>query len=479
MVRKTGQDHDDEGIMVDPGSTRSIICGDERTGRAKNGREGFILVDHSARVWTIGSTGHHSAAAYGATSRKLCNLDRPSAGFMFDREFDWRPVAVKGHSVSAVVAVVFANLKGNLGDFAILHSMLADIHQSKPGCRIEVYSQPFLPVDAHRLAAFQRLAPPFEYKGTMAADPGPPTPLAVRLLRASGLLRHYQDRRISRLAKSAEEPFGSQFANYDAVYLAGGAQWTGVNAAASMFANLRAIARYNREIYAYPFSVSSSLTKVSTKASLAADFARISAPLIARDSGTRDALMALGVDAISGADCVFALGSLFERERDTGEAGTRLLFVLTNQSADEIVRAVGAATEAGFSPAILSTCAIEDAPSQAEAARRSGAPFIEPLTWQDVVAEMNRSAIVVSNRLHGLILSSFSSACLMPLTDREKVRAVVRDATLPVSLERLAQLDDVRLTAAQERRDEMKAKLRNYREKAVRMPWSPMGATRR
>lgn len=376
--------------------------------------------------------------------------------------------------MSRTVAIAYANLKGNLGDFAILQSMLMDIRRSRPDCLPHVYSQPFVPVDEQRLEAFKRLAPPFEYMGTMREDLRHLTPLQVRALRMVSALRVYQEARTSRLAEKAAMDFGPRFAEYDAIYLAGGAQWTGVNAGVSMFANLRAMARYNTEIYTYPISVSSSVQSLNLKASLLSDFGKIRKPLIARDSETHAMLCGLGLDATLGADCVFALASLFGERRTKNSANNRLLFVLTNQATETIEKALNVAKAAGFSPALLSTCAVEDGAAQVAAAERAGVPFIAPLTWQEAVAEMEASAIVLTNRLHGLILSSFSSACVVPLTDRQKVRAVVQDAELPVSVGSLAELDGSKLDEAGKLRDEIKTRLRTYREKTRDLTWSPI-----
>ncbi|WP_275783720.1 hypothetical protein [Pararhizobium gei] len=42
--------------------------------------------------------------------------------------------------MTAPVAVIYANLKGNIGDFAILHSMLLDIRERHPGRAVDAYS---------------------------------------------------------------------------------------------------------------------------------------------------------------------------------------------------------------------------------------------------------------------------------------------------------------------------------------------------
>lgn len=375
--------------------------------------------------------------------------------------------------MSEIFAIVYANLKGNLGDFAILHSMLADIRSRAPDSTIHVYSQPFVSIDEERLEAFKQSAPPFEHMGTTYPDDKPLGQGMSGYLRAVGCLRLYQDWRISRLARKASTDFGKRFSQYKAVFVAGGAQWTGLNSGVSMFANLRAIAACNAEIYSYPVSVSSSLWKVNGRASLSRDLSLIKPPLIARDSQTRRMLQELKLDAVLGADCVFAAPKPASHSAAEGER-KRVLFVLTSQPSDQIEAALIRAQNAGLQPVLLSTCAIEDGPVQKTVADRLGVDFIAPLTWQGAVSAMQSSTIVVTNRLHGLILASFSQSSVVPLVDRPKVRAVVQDARLPVSVNALADLNAATLSLAQDCADEIRHKLASYKEKALHLSWSPL-----
>lgn len=240
-----------------------------------------------------------------------------------------------------------------------------------------------------------------------------------------------------------------------------------------MFANLRAIAACNAEIYSYPVSVSSSLWKVNGRASLSRDLSLIKPPLIARDSQTRRMLQELKLNAVLGADCVFAAPKPASHSAAEGER-KRVLFVLTSQPPDQIEAALIRAQNAGLEPVLLSTCAIEDGPVQKTVADRLGVDFIAPLTWQGAVSAMQSSTIVVTNRLHGLILASFSQSSVVPLVDRPKVRAVVQDARLPVSVNALADLNAATLSLAQDYADEIRHKLASYKEKALHLSWSPL-----
>lgn len=372
-------------------------------------------------------------------------------------------------------AILFANLKGNLGDFAILQSMLADIQARDPGASIDVYSQPFVAVDEARTKAFFAAAPACKYQGTTVKALATTGPRRIRLLRALGLLRAYEERRIVRHAAELKAAMAAQLSGYHTVFIAGGAQWTGVDAGVSMFADLRAVTDLGVKVQTYPFSVSSSLFKLNTKARLAQDFKRIAPPRIARDSQTHRMLEEIGVPMVLGADCVFALGPPPGSVAKQGGQSGRLLFITTKQSRTQLEPALQAALREGFKPVLLTTCADEDAAVQAPLAKALGISFLAPLTWQEAVAEIEASELVVTNRLHGLILSSFAPKPVIPLTDRPKVKAVTRDAALPVSIDSLDRLTAETLTRARADAKDMVTALGRYRAAALQTTWSPFG----
>jgi hypothetical protein len=58
-------------------------------------------------------------------------------------------------SSSRAVSIVFANLEGNVGDFAIPEGMIRQMARRYPGQGIEVFSQSRLPVDEDRFRVFR------------------------------------------------------------------------------------------------------------------------------------------------------------------------------------------------------------------------------------------------------------------------------------------------------------------------------------
>ncbi|WP_299820197.1 polysaccharide pyruvyl transferase family protein [uncultured Jannaschia sp.] len=362
------------------------------------------------------------------------------------------------------IAIVFANLKGNIGDFAILHAMLLDIGTAFPDQPVHVYSHGFLPVDQARMAAFMREAPFFEHAGVTFAGARKPAAATSRLLRLFRLRQRYQARRIRSLAVKST-PKAARFSTYDAVYLAGGAQWTGVTTGVSMFATLRAIRAHTDRVFSYPFSVSPSLWKVNSRAGLREDLARIRSPLIARDSGSASALSELGLETVLGADCVFSLAEAAERIAPISERDpARILLVLTGQKPQVLSETLQALRGQTGPMALLTTCAPEDVPVLGPVAKAADVPLLAPLTWQETVAEMKASSMVITNRLHGFILASFAGVPVLPLAGRPKLEAVVRDAGLPLELPDLCKLDAGLIRSVQSRRAEIVEKIAGYRE---------------
>jgi polysaccharide pyruvyl transferase WcaK-like protein len=72
------------------------------------------------------------------------------------------------------------------------------------------------------------------------------------------------------------------------------------------------------------------------------------------------------------------------------------------------------------------------------------------LAWRDVVAEFKASGLVVTNRLHGMILGALSGARLLPVADREKIRAFVGDAGMSNVVVTIEQITPASVAAARD-----------------------------
>ncbi|MCF3638367.1 polysaccharide pyruvyl transferase family protein [Rhizobium sp. TRM95111] len=366
--------------------------------------------------------------------------------------------------MTAPVAILFANLKGNLGDLAILHSMMRDIEARYPGHPIHVYPHPFVPVDETYVAAFRASgAPNFEVSGPAYSIriPGP-----VKWLSHTPAWPALQAHYIRRLARYAAAD-ASRFAHYEAIFIAGGEQWGGTNPAVSMLGAVAAVARHNDRIYAYPFSFSSDIRRYNADADLRRFFGNLRGPLVVRDALTRDALAGAGVPVALGIDCVFnlhevAAGIAALSDRDPN----RTILVLTGRHGrnEEPLRALLGRIAGRVGPLeLMSTCPPEDAVLFCRLGAEFGLPVRMPGTWQEAVAELKASSLVVTNRLHALIFSSFGDVALLPVADRKKSGAFARDAGLPHIAAGIDALTPDLIAAARADRTAIVERMRDYR----------------
>ena len=332
------------------------------------------------------------------------------------------------------VAILYANPKGNIGDFAILDAMLRDIRDRYPGRRIDVYWHGFLQADEDRLAAFRAEdTPDFEIAGCTFFRP-----ISVQLKRLYRLKLWpwVQCILIERLA-SASLPAAKRFADYEAIFLAGGDQWNGMDLGVSMFATLLAVAQYNSEIHQYPFSLNPAVRNFNTKADLRRYFSFIRQPLIVRDGITHDVMADVGIRSTLGHDTVFSLAGMGQAIAPLAERDPeRILLVLTGshdrtvleRTLDGVLKRLQGC---GRKVEMLTTCWTEDLEVYRELGARHGVEARTPLTWQETVAELKQSAVVVTDRLHCLILGTFAECTLFPIGDRKKAEAFIRDSGVP------------------------------------------------
>lgn len=328
------------------------------------------------------------------------------------------------------IAILFANLKGNVGDFAILEAMLRDIGARWPGAPVHLYPHPYLPVDAERLAAFQAASLGVEVVGRAFAAS---MPAPLRILRRMGAGRAVQAWQIRRLA-ARSGPEARRFAEYEAVAFAGGDQWNGARLGVSMFGTLGALAAWAPAVHAYPFSINPAVRRFNTAAALRQQFAGLRGPLLVRDSISLGVLESVGVAARLRPDCVFGLMPLAATIPPMpGRDPDRTLLCITGTAAMDGLAANRAALEAlgpGAKVELLTTCAPEDGAALRRLGREWGVAVREPLTWQETVAEIRAAGAVATNRLHALILGAMAGGAMVPVADRKKTEAFVRDAGL-------------------------------------------------
>ena len=374
--------------------------------------------------------------------------------------------------MKAPVAILFANLKGNIGDFAILHAILLELRSRFAGHPLHVFSHQFHGVDEERLRAFTTSAPEFELVGTTYGH-GRRRSFArlVPLFRSWPLV---QAREVRALA-ARSIPDASLFRDYEAIFLAGGAHWGGTKVGTSMFGTLMAVHHYNDRIYTFPFSINPSLRKYNSASALKQYFSMIRSPLIVRDGKTKAIMDELGLPAVLGADCVFSLQDVADQiEPAGGREHSRIIFVVTGRSLKDLNPAIRRIGRPAPQIALLTTCELEDGEALESLSGELQVAYHAPRTWQEAVAELKASSLVVTNRLHGLILGSFAKTPLLPIADRQKVEAFVLDASMPHSLAGLHLLDAERLERCLRDRDLILERMAQYQRRTRSEAVSPL-----
>ena len=327
------------------------------------------------------------------------------------------------------VAVVFANLKGNIGDFAILQAMLNKIRSKMPKAHIDVYAHPLVEIDRERLTEFQKLNPSITFIEQFFSKK---ITGIQRSLMSTFLRKRTQQSLIDSFAADGQQAF-EHFADYDSVFFAGGDQWSGRELGVSMFGALSAISKQTSNIQVFPFSLKTSIHKLYSHSSLRGYFGQLKSPIIARDSLTKGILDQLGVSAELGVDCVYALQNDAQIVQPAESREKSRVLLTVKGPMQEMSRTLDKLLRDGLNIELLSTCPTEDDRVFAELEKQFEIPYLRPMSWQEIVSEFKASSLIITNRLHGLILGSFAEKPLLPVTNRKKALAFVHDTGVPHS----------------------------------------------
>ena len=378
----------------------------------------------------------------------------------------------------APILILFANLKSNLGDLAILHAMLVDLARHYPGHPVRVASHGQHEVDQARVdGMMERLPSRFEYVGKL---PFRRMPRILSLFKRLGFSRKVGDALVTRwTAEFASHPVIKSAGECAAVFFAGGEQWSGFSHSATMFAVLEAVAQHNKEIRMHPFSVKKRLLENHGHARLVAYFAKFRGGMVLRDGHSAAILRQVRGDAVSGADCVFMLSetaSELTRQSPVCASGPITLAVTCGRGAgaDDLKSAILSLQQAGHTVRLMTSCEKEDAADLQRLADETGASYLAPLTWQDTVMEFRQSSLVVTNRLHCMIFTLFAEAPLLPLLNREKVVGVRKDAGLTHAIRDLGELDAGMVAQCLLDRSLILSEMAAYRASSARNRLSPM-----
>ena len=374
------------------------------------------------------------------------------------------------HSMSALpVVILFANLKGNLGDLAILHAMLINIEKYFPSAPRIVYSLGHKNVDAMRLMRFlEQPHPVFQYKG--------PAPYH-EIRRRWAFLKHLQlhrwlkgfliDRLCARFASM--EPFQSM-GIYQKVFLAGGEQWGGFSAGINMVATVGAIYRFNQRITIFPFSIRQNVIDSYSFETLKSCFAKISGKVVLRDRLSAQSLRKVSDRIVEGVDCVFSLADCVPRNPSLEKSEDTILTIAVTEeklgsTMEDLTDAIRRLKNQGIVVRLLTTCEEEDGRGLSKLGAMLEIDYIAPATWQEAVDELGKSTFVVTNRLHCMIFTFFADVPVVPLINREKVHGIFSDAGLDCHIMHLNELTLARVNDYKSRGNQIRVTMRGYLEK--------------
>lgn len=374
------------------------------------------------------------------------------------------------HSMSdRPVLILFANLKGNLGDLAILYAMLVFLEKQFPGAPRHVFSHGHKAVDEIRMKRFLEQAhPAFDYKGL-----APYHKIRRRwsFLRYLGLHEWFKGYLIDRLSArfARMEPFRSM-GGYQAIFLAGGEQWGGFSAGINMFATVDAVYHFNSSIFIFPFSVRKHVLEGYSLERLQSCFGKISGNVVVRDRLSGQSMREITLRTVDGVDCVFSLADCVSAASSSGVGRDEVIVTIAvteekdGSKTEDMIDAIKRLKDKGIVVRLLTTCEEEDGASLGELSVKLGVESINPATWQEVVAEFRKSTLVVTNRLHCMIFTFFADVPVIPLINREKVHGVCGDAGLDCHIRHLNELTAEKVSEYKNRSAEIRGTMRRYLE---------------
>lgn len=337
------------------------------------------------------------------------------------------------------VLILCANLKGNLGDYAILEAMLRALSTRYTGCEIRFFAHGNKCVDRERMDAFeQALDVVYSYLG---GSPHFRRPWILRTFRKQldrlgmGARMHAKAIRRCRDRLLRSRQFASELSGADAIYFAGGAQWGRGDLNLNMFAQLAAAAELNGNVFCFPFSVSEGVIECTGVAEFGRLFSKLSQPVPVRDVVSYERLKAAGVPVGLHCDCVFSLASQVHQAR---VAQSKKVYVALTSSGglspENLAAFLSDLRAGGFEPVLFSSCAVEDRPLYEATRSAHHVEVIYPHSWREAVSVLGSGAFVVTNRLHCMIFSALAGSAVVPVTNRSKAKGYFKDAGLPASL---------------------------------------------
>lgn len=350
------------------------------------------------------------------------------------------PIPEANH-LTCRTAIILANCKGNVGDFAILDAMTRHILSKKPHHTIDIFPDPTLAFSEENFKKFVSGMPCDKVQKKTLLSVKPCSKInklravmkRVRLWRA---ISHYFINLHSNKIRNALDRFDL----YDKVFIAGGGLW-GANEL-TKFGLVKALSEKSVPIYCYPFTAAAPMWQNSSRRTLHSVFSLFSHPPFVREKFTKERFQNKGIKARYAPDIAFYLQS---RARELPPAMTeypnRVLFCLTRRAplsrwhrrnmptsaleADLSLSQIFSDLRTRDLPIdLISTCRIEDYDKTQKLAELHNLPSHYPETWQEFCRHAKSSSCLITNRLHGMILGILSGTPVLLIADTDKTKGI-------------------------------------------------------
>ena len=341
------------------------------------------------------------------------------------------------------IAIVLANCKGNLGDFAILDGMIAYFQKKYQVDEFDIYLDPVVKYSSYYCNKYQQ-----NTAGKVIIKRGVPKhEIKVwynsfqRLGQRLNLWKYVTERQIIRHShRIIKLDRLNDFEKYDLLAIAGGGLW-GANSV-TKFGFMHGLHLNGKKIVCFPFTAAWPMWIANTPNTINQAFATLSHPPYVRESLTKSRFHKIGIEAQEYPDIAFSLMPWVKNIKPRNiNGGKKVLLSITNRSSmpkryegklakshknntknDKIISSVVKnLVVRNFNIDLISSCPVEDQSWMDQLFKTNNyVNIILPDTWQYFCAEIKTSECLITNRLHGAILGLLSDTPILLITDSDK-----------------------------------------------------------
>lgn len=123
----------------------------------------------------------------------------------------------------------------------------------------------------------------------------------------------------------------------------------------------------------------------------------------------------------------------------------------------------------------MTTCASEDGEQLQLLSEEFRIAWHAPISWRSTVAEFKACSLIITNRLHGLILGTLAETPLLLVANRKKPEAFVSDVNIPHHVKRMSELNNNLLNKVDADRSLILQRIEEFRKKSSYLSSSPFG----